>query len=184
MSLEPSKECNGHRGDRQQHPLNCVDWHGARKYCGSLGRRISHSMSGGSGRRAAGPRARSIRGERAHPPCRSVGRGTERHETCVVSRYVLYPQGIHDLSGSLYEWTTTAKDTDDSERSLHGCSYRSDDPRDVVHDKHNTFHPDARSHGGFSLREIAVKTIRLGREGARLFRNLHSDLAWSGSGDT
>ncbi|MCC6527157.1 MAG: SUMF1/EgtB/PvdO family nonheme iron enzyme, partial [Polyangiaceae bacterium] len=35
-----SRFCNGTRPDRQDHPINCVDWHQAKAYCASRGARL------------------------------------------------------------------------------------------------------------------------------------------------
>jgi formylglycine-generating enzyme required for sulfatase activity len=35
-----SQFCNGSRADRQQHPINCVDWHQADAYCRAVGKRL------------------------------------------------------------------------------------------------------------------------------------------------
>jgi len=34
------KFCNGNRDDRQDHPVNCVDWHQAKAFCTAQGRRL------------------------------------------------------------------------------------------------------------------------------------------------
>ncbi|RLB64333.1 MAG: hypothetical protein DRI90_04825 [Deltaproteobacteria bacterium] len=34
------KFCNGNRDDRQNHPVNCVDWHQAKHYCAAQNRRL------------------------------------------------------------------------------------------------------------------------------------------------
>jgi formylglycine-generating enzyme required for sulfatase activity len=32
--------CNGNRGDRQNHPINCLDWNMAKTYCEAVGKRL------------------------------------------------------------------------------------------------------------------------------------------------
>jgi len=35
-----SQFCNGTREDRQQHPINCIDWNQANAYCSAVGKRL------------------------------------------------------------------------------------------------------------------------------------------------
>lgn len=35
-----SRSCNGHRGDRREHPVNCVHWTQAEAYCAAAGKRL------------------------------------------------------------------------------------------------------------------------------------------------
>ena len=106
-----SAACNGERPDRADHPVNCVDWSQARDYCTWAGKRLPAEEElewAARGASADGiyPWGEEAPGDRA---CWSGPPGGKRTGTCPVGSHPKgnSPEGISDLAGNVWEWTTT-----------------------------------------------------------------------------
>lgn len=131
-ALEPAdggrnRLCNGNRADRQDHPVNCVDWYQAEAYCASLGKRLPReaewefAASGGDSRRypwgdepPSAARLNACGGE-----CRALGERLGLHwkvmyeasdgweATAPVGSFAgdRSQSGALDMAGNVVEWT-------------------------------------------------------------------------------
>jgi hypothetical protein len=105
-----SSACNGGLGDRQNHPINCVDWAQAVAYCRAQRKRLPTAVEWEWAARA-GEQARTFPWGYRTPGPQLCWSGIEvRHGTCAVGSF---PEsdargGIHDLAGNVWEWTSTA----------------------------------------------------------------------------
>ncbi len=103
--------CNWGHGDRAAHPINCVDWNLARRYC-------EWSGHPGGARRlpteaqwefaARGREGRIYPWGNLLPGARACWSGLlPRTTTCAVGTHAAgaTPTGIHDLAGNVWEWT-------------------------------------------------------------------------------
>lgn len=98
--------CNWGQVDKEEHPVNCVDWAQARAYCGWLGRRLPTEEEWEYA--ARGSRGSTYTWGQEVPSAQLCWR---MGGTCRVN---LYPktlfgapdqQGLADLSGNVWEWT-------------------------------------------------------------------------------
>ncbi|MEZ4298577.1 MAG: formylglycine-generating enzyme family protein [Polyangiaceae bacterium] len=128
-----SQFCNGDRGDRDDHPINCVDWNTASNYCEWAGGALpteaqwEYAARGSSGRKypwgnapAPGPKLLNACGGE----CRAMGKkifsadwkvmyeeDDGASETAPVKRYPMgaTPEGVYDLAGNVWEWVQDMK---------------------------------------------------------------------------
>ncbi len=112
--------CNADRPDRQNHPVNCVDWTAADSFCRWAGKRLpteeewEYAACGGecSETPRTGTERRFFMGSSHWPLTGAVARGAPG------------PFGLFDMAGSVWEWTSSAYCRYDRP----GCG----DPRRVV----------------------------------------------------
>lgn len=126
--------CNAGVAGREKHPINCVDWYQAKAYCEAQGRRLpteeewEYAARGTDGRLFPwGDTAPT------NQLCwdgdgdgNDLGKGN-RTSTCVVDSYPSgnSPFGLADMSGNVWEWTSTP---DGSYRVCRDGGWSSDDP--------------------------------------------------------
>ncbi len=112
-----SQSCNGDRTDRKDHPVNCVDWQQATAYCAWAGKRLPSEQEWEWAARSAVPENAYPWGDEApsNQACWS-GEGNDqglanRSSTCPVGSHPRgdSAQGISDLSGNVWEWTSTVR---------------------------------------------------------------------------
>ena len=130
-------QCNWYMGNMAQHPVNCVTWSQATKYCEWMGRRLPTeeewelAARGKSGRKY--PWGPSEPGNRACWYEDEPG----RNGTCGVGTHPSgkTPEGVHDLAGNVAEWTSSGWSEDYSQargtdqRVVRGAGYAETDAR-------------------------------------------------------
>ncbi len=128
-------DCNEGVSGRGNHPINCVDWDQATKYCASVGKRLpteeewQYAAQGDDGREypwgnAAPSNQLCWDGEGS-----TLGKGN-RQSTCAVGSFPSgnSPFGLSDMSGNVWEWTSS-KEKD--ARVRRGGSWDVGSPSDV-----------------------------------------------------
>jgi formylglycine-generating enzyme required for sulfatase activity len=151
------KYCNGDRVDRQDHPVNCVDWNQSDAYCAAQGKRLSTEPEWEWAARG-GSKARTYPWGNAAPAGQVCwdGEGSDlgggnRYSTCPVGGYAAgdNPQGIHDLAGNVWEWTASFNGSSPA-RVERGGSWDNNDPAELRTALRLNYQPTNRdSHLGF-----------------------------------
>lgn len=108
--------CNFHRTERDDHPINCVSFPMATKYCAHVGKRLptgaewTHAARGDTARKYPwgdnGPRCKEVVFARYgpnNPGCSKQPIGTQPAASHPLTAS---PFGALDMAGSLWEWTT------------------------------------------------------------------------------
>lgn len=96
--------CNVNSKDHQEHPVNCIDWNDAQQFCAFVGKRLpterewEYAASGGKEQR------RYAWGN--DPPTRE--NSCYSHEgTCPVRSFAPGAFGLYDMTGNVWEWTSS-----------------------------------------------------------------------------
>jgi formylglycine-generating enzyme required for sulfatase activity len=120
--------CNWGIPGRDNHPINCVDWVQAKIYCAAQGKRLPTEMEWEWAARGA-ERGTTYPWGEDEPLAQLCWSKTDG--TCPVGRYSPAgdsPQGIRDLAGDVWEWTSSKYSTDESSRVTRGGCWSDDDP--------------------------------------------------------
>lgn len=125
---EPPKaggECDWGVPGHQDRPVNCVGWSQAAAYCAFVGKRLPTEVEWEWAARGAERGTRYPWGD--DDPAKRVcwdGKGNERrargfHTSCNVGSFPAgdSPQGVKDLAGNVWEWTTSGE----AEGDTHAC---------------------------------------------------------------
>jgi hypothetical protein len=98
--------CNEKRPDRDEHPVNCIDWYDARDYCAFAGKRVpterewEYFAGGGAAHR---PYSWG-----SDEPSQQISCYEHPFGSCKVGSYAPGAFGLHDVSGNVWEWTASA----------------------------------------------------------------------------
>jgi hypothetical protein len=122
--------CNAGVPSRANHPINCVDWYQAKAYCEVQGLRLpteeewEYAANGGDGRDYPWGN-----GDPSNQLCwdgdgNDEGKG-KRHSTCAVGSYPRgrSPFGVDDMSGNVWEWTSSTDDSSGPDRVFRGGAW-------------------------------------------------------------
>jgi formylglycine-generating enzyme required for sulfatase activity len=96
--------CNARYDDRDDHPMNCVDWHQASAYCAWKGQRLPSEVEWEyAARGGAEYRLYSWGNDKPN------GRTCWKHVggTCPVKSFDAGAFGLYDLIGNVWEWTSS-----------------------------------------------------------------------------
>ena len=148
--------CNWGRGDRGNHPVNCVDWNQAKAFCGWAQKRLPTEQEWQ--RAAESAQGRTYPWGEAAPSNQlcwngegsPVGKGN-RQSTCAVGSFPSgdSAQGVKDLSGNVWEWTDSCYESSCAARVLRGGSWGHDNASRVRAAFRFGFDPSFRLDFGF-----------------------------------
>lgn len=108
--LQRNQSCNAGRKDRDDHPINCVDWSQAEDYCKAQGKRLPSEAEWEWAARSGAVRYKYPWGFEL-PDVQLCWSGFQkRTSTCPVGAF---PKGgdsfgVQDLAGNVREWTATS----------------------------------------------------------------------------
>jgi formylglycine-generating enzyme required for sulfatase activity len=108
------------------HPMVCVDFAQANAFCAAQKKRLATNEEWEWAARG-GAEGRTYPWGNDAPADQLCWSGKEAHKgTCPVASFAKgdSPQGIHDLAGNVYEWTTTKNDAKSPIRDGRGGSWR------------------------------------------------------------
>ena len=134
------KYCNARYTNREDHPMNCVDWEQASTHCGGVGgRRLPTEWEWEWAARGR-DEGREYPWGNDPPTCDRAIFSLDSVDGCKEDRTwpvgSLKPEssdskdGLHDMSGNVWEWTSSSydgTDSKDSTRVLRGGGWRNDD---------------------------------------------------------
>jgi sulfatase modifying factor 1 len=115
--------CNWGVADRGSHPVNCVSWHQARAYCGWVGERLPREEEWDAA--ARGPERRDYPWGNAPPSGQLCWGPTSGGHTCAVGSFPEgdTPEGVKDLAGNVWEWTSSVYKAGGESRVVRGASW-------------------------------------------------------------
>jgi len=110
--------CNAGVAGRDNHPINCVDWDQSTAYCGWAGKRLpteeewQYAADTADGRVYPWGNATPDTQLCWNGPGNTLGQGN-RTSTCAVGSFPTgdSPFGLSDMSGNVWEWTSSAYDS-------------------------------------------------------------------------
>lgn len=96
--------CNEPHTDRDDHPINCVDWSMADAYCAAAGKRLPTEREWEYAARGGAEQRNFSWGN--EPP--STKNACYQHgESCPVKSFAPGAFGLYDMSGNVWEWTSS-----------------------------------------------------------------------------
>jgi sulfatase modifying factor 1 len=104
---EDTSFCNTRKdapGDRSDHPVNCIDAHQAEAYCAFAGKRLPTEREWEYAARGGAEERRYSWGEDDPTPDRAC---YAHAGTCPVASFPPGAFGLHDMSGNVWEWTSS-----------------------------------------------------------------------------
>lgn len=107
--------CNWDKPGRGDHPINCPTWYEAEAYCKAVGKRLPTEDEWEWAARGGSRAWTYAWGNDAKETETWCWRGSTRasrswpESTCPVAQFPANPFGVYDLSGNLWEWTSTAR---------------------------------------------------------------------------
>jgi hypothetical protein len=110
-----------------EHPINCVDWNQASTYCQAQGKRLPTEEEWEWAARG-GTQGKKYPWGNIEPSSQACWSGSgQLSGTCPVGSYPpgANPQGVLDLSGNVWEWTSSRKDDSSTERVARGGAWSS-----------------------------------------------------------
>ena len=130
-----NKYCNWGYSDRDDHPMNCVDWYGADRFCKWAGGRLptedewyAEASNVGKRKYPWGDRAvdcsLAIWGDGSN----TDGCGKDRTWPVCSRTAGNSVSGLCDMSGNVWEWTSSWFDKSEKWRVLRGGSWYNDNP--------------------------------------------------------
>jgi len=124
--------CNYGHSDKNNHPINCVDWDQATAYCGSVGKRLPTEEEWEYAARGTDGRKYSW-GNEEPTSTRACWHRSEKDGTCSVGSYSSGVFGPKDMNGNVWEWTSSGSSDDygknrtNTARVYRGGSWLSED---------------------------------------------------------
>ena len=151
--------CNEPHTDRDDHPINCVDYVMAEAYCAHLGKRLpterewEYAARGGSEQRMFSWGEQDPSSKNA---CYQHG------ESCSAKSFAPGAFGLYDMSGNVWEWTSSwygqypRELTDGTHKVYRGGSWSRRFPKWLRNSVRNRYTPDESSAGlGFRCAKSA-----------------------------
>ncbi|MEZ4309534.1 MAG: SUMF1/EgtB/PvdO family nonheme iron enzyme [Polyangiaceae bacterium] len=96
--------CNEPHTDRDDHPINCVDWEMADAYCAAVGKRLPTEREWEYAARGGAEQRGFSWGEEPPTPERAC---YMHGESCPVKSFAAGAFGLYDMSGNVWEWTSS-----------------------------------------------------------------------------
>lgn len=96
--------CNEPHTDRDNHPINCVDFFMAEAYCSAVGKRLPSEREWEYAARGGAEQRTFSWGEEDPTPARSC---YQHGESCPVATFPAGAFGLFDISGNVWEWTSS-----------------------------------------------------------------------------
>nr|MBX2810436.1 formylglycine-generating enzyme family protein [Myxococcales bacterium] len=110
-ATETRKHCNYDKAGRQEHPINCVTWYQAKKYCEAWGKRLPTEAEWEYAARAkdgdlypwgnVSPKARRL----------EFGTSWRPYTTKKVKSYPVTAHGLYEMAGNVSEWVEDCYDS-------------------------------------------------------------------------
>jgi hypothetical protein len=97
--------CNARSSDRGDHPVNCVDALQADAYCAHLGKRLPREREWEWAARGGADDRRFAWGDEPPDPTRACY--MHQSGTCKVASFAPGAFGLYDVSGNVWEWTSS-----------------------------------------------------------------------------
>jgi formylglycine-generating enzyme required for sulfatase activity len=155
--------CNHGVPDRDEHPINCVDWEQASAYCKAGGMRLPTEEEWEYAARGGAKQLDYPWGAEPPEPGKQLcwsGEGGDSSEearpgTCEVGSYPSGAFGLKDMAGNVWEWTATvfcpypgaqATHCEATQRAIRGAAWGFSDPPSVRSAARGQFEPDTRDY--------------------------------------
>ena len=108
---EPNSDgyCNWGKGDRDNHPINCVDWNQATAFCAASGKRLPTEEEWEYAARGSDGRDYPWGNE---APGSQLCWNRQGQGTCPVGQFSAGKFGLFDMAGNVWEWTTSGYSDD------------------------------------------------------------------------